>query len=91
MDLRLRLSTFYSSWIPVPSDKLKFEIGGGNGVYIKEVYVNDTKINQSPFWIDANDSGNGNGILVTPFFVIQGNEIVMNHEILNNSKFLCFQ
>ena len=57
----------------------------------KDVYVNDTKINDSPFWIDSgklnsNESRNGNEQVVTPFFVIQGYEIVMNKQILNNSK-----
>ena len=68
------------------SDKLKFQNGGSNGVYIKEVYVNDTKINESPFWIDDADIiGNGD-LMETTFFVIQGNQIVMNSQILNNSK-----
>ena len=67
------------------SDKLKFQNGGSNGVYIKEVYVNDTKINESPFWVDADIIGNGD-LMVTTFFVIQGNQIVMNSQILNNSK-----
>ena len=74
----------------IPSDKLKFQNGGNNGVYIKDVFVNDTKINDSPFWVDGNDIGNGDYI-VTPFFVIQENEIIMNHQILNDSKLLCFQ
>ena len=57
----------------------------------KDVYVNDTKINETPFWIDSgklnsNESRNGDDQVVTPFFVIQGYEIVMNKQILNNSK-----
>ena len=69
----------------LPRDKLKFQNGGGNGVYIKGVYINDTKINESPFWVDSDDQGNGNGIM-TSFFVIQGDQIVMNDQILNTSK-----
>ena len=69
----------------LPNDKLRFQNGGSNGVYIQDIYVNDTKINDSPFWVDGDDIGNGNYI-VTPYFVIQENEIVMNQQILNNSK-----
>ena len=69
----------------LPNDKLRFQNGGSNGVYIQDVFVNDTKINDSPFWVDGDDIGNGNYI-VTPYFVIQENEIVMNQQILNNSK-----
>ena len=74
----------------LPNDKLRFQNGGSNGVYIKDVYVNETKINDSPFWVDGYDNGNGNYI-VTPFFVIQENEIVMNQQILDNGKLSCFQ